>query len=337
MLTSIAAVADGIRRVARAPAILLGVWVLTMGVSVPLTLGLRSVIREHFGESLAADAALNGVNYEWWQEFTDQAAGLGVTFRPTIIGFGAVLDNLSGFLDNDRRPVVIAGAAVAYVVVWIFVAGGILDRLARDRPTRSYGFFAVSGTFFFRFLRLAVVMWIVYGLLFRVVHPWLFGEAVFGRITRESTVERTAFFVRVALYVLFGALLAACNLVFDYTKVRAVVEDRRSMLGAIRAAVGFIQRNAAAAASLYLLDFALFLVVIAVYAVIAPGAGGGGVSIWIGFAIGQLYILARLWVKLEFWASEVDLFQGRLAHAGYVAAPKAVWPDSPTAEAITRT
>jgi len=36
-----------------------------------------------------------------------------------------------------------------------------------------------------------------------------------------------------------------------------------------------------------------------------------------------------------FWASETALFQGRLAHAGYVAAAKPVWPDSPAAEAIT--
>jgi len=333
-MTSLTALVDGIRRLRGAPTIIFSVWLLTIAVSVPLALGLRSLIREHLDESMAADQALSGVNYEWWQEFSDQAAGLGVTFRPTIIGFGAVLDNLSGFIDNDARPVVIAGAAVAYVVVWIFIAGGIIDRFARDRATRSYGFFAVSGTFFFRFLRLGVVMWIVYGFLFRFVHPWLFGETVYGRLTRDLTVERTAFFINVALYVLFGAVLAVCNLVFDYAKVRAVVEDRRSMLGAIAAAIGFIQRNLAAAAGLYLLDFGLFLIAVGIYALIAPGAGGGGASVWIGFAIGQLYILARLKVKLLFWASEVALFQSRLAHAGYVAAPKAVWPDSPTAEAI---
>ena len=55
---------------------------------------------------------------------------------------------------------------------------------------------------------------------------------------------------------------------------------------------------------------------------------------WIGFAIAQAYILARLCVKLIFWASETALFQSRLAHAGYVAAAKPVWPDSPEAEAI---
>src|SRR5438105_12580107 len=148
---------DGIRRVNAAPAVLVGVWLLTVLVSLPLTLGLRSLLAQHLGRSLAAETAASGVNYDWMQEFSDQATGLGVTFKPTIIGFGAVLDNLSAFMDNDHRPVVVAGAAAAYIVLWLFMAGGIIDRFARDRPTRASGFFAVSGVFFFRFLRLAVV------------------------------------------------------------------------------------------------------------------------------------------------------------------------------------
>ena len=106
------------------------------------------------------------------------------------------------------------------------------------------------------------------------------------------------------------------------------------MLSAITASVGFIGRNRAAAASLFVANFALFALAVGVYALVAPGAGGSGVSMWIGLAIGQLYILARLWVKLVFWASEIALFQGRLAHAGYVARPQPIWPDSPAAEAI---
>ena len=55
---------------------------------------------------------------------------------------------------------------------------------------------------------------------------------------------------------------------------------------------------------------------------------------WSGFLIGQLYIAARLWVKLLFYASETSLFQAGLAHAGYTAAPQPAWPESPAAEAI---
>ena len=91
------------------------------------------MLAQHLGASLAADTAASGVNYDWMQEFSEQASGLGTTFKPTIIGFGAVLDNLSAFLDDTPRPVVIVGAASVYVVLWIFVAGGIIDRYARDR------------------------------------------------------------------------------------------------------------------------------------------------------------------------------------------------------------
>ena len=184
-----------------------------------------------------------------------------------------------------------------------------------------------------RFLRLGIVAAIVYGLLFRVLHPWLFGK-LSGDLTHDLTAERPAFVVRLALYGIFAIALAVCNLVLDYAKVRTVVEDRRSMFGALVGAVRFLRRNGAAAATLYLADAVLFAVVLAAYATVAPGAGSTGWSMWLGFAIGQLYVLARLWVKLVFWASETALFQGRLAHAGYVAAARPIWPDSPAAEAL---
>jgi hypothetical protein len=323
---------DGVRRVAGAPVTLFGVWAMTVLLSLPLALVLRGMIAQHLGDSLAADSAAAGVNYDWMQEFAAQATGVGVTFRPTIIGFGAVLDNLSAFLDGTPRPLVIVGVASAYAALWMFVAGGIIDRYARDRATRAHGFFAASGVFFVRFLRLAVVQGVVYGLLFGVVHRWLF-DRLYDSLTLDTTVERTAFMVRAGLYVAFGLVLAACNLVFDYAKVRAVVEDRRSMLGALGAALRFVRRNAAAPC-LFALNFVAFSACIGLYALVAPGAGGTGATMWIGLFVAQLYVLSRLAVKLVFWASETALFQSRLAHAGYVARPQPVWPDSPAAEAI---
>jgi hypothetical protein len=326
---------DGMRRVERAPAILAGVWLMTLALSLPLALALRGMLAQHLGGSLAADTAASGVNGDWMQEFSDQATGLGVTFKPTVIGFGAVLDNLSAFIDDTSRPIVIVGAAGAYLVIWLFLAGGIIDRYARDRPTRAAGFFAASGVFFFRFLRLGAVMWIVYGFLFGYMHPWLFGD-LYPRMTHDVTVERTAFFARLALYIVFGAVLAACNLIFDYAKVRAVVEDRRSMIGAIAAALRFVEQHYAGAVGLYLADVGLFAAVVAMYGLLAPGAGGAGLSMWLALIVGQIYVAARLWVKLVFWASETALFQSRLAHAGYVAKAAPVWPESPMAEAIRR-
>ncbi len=335
MTTATAAQAwgDGVRRVARAPGIVVGVWLLTTLISLPLALSLRGELTNHLGTSLAAESAAQGVNYEWMQEFADQSTGLGTTFRPTVIGFAAVLDNLSAFMDAVPRPLVVTSAAAAYVIVWLFLAGGIIDRYARDRSTGMHGFFAVSGGFFFRFARLAIIMAVVYGLLFGSLHPWFF-DRVYTRLTRNVNVERTAFLIRASLYLVFGLLLAAANVIFDYAKVRAVVEDRRSAVGAVTAAVRFVRQHAAVAVGVYAINVIAFGLTLAVYALLAPRAGGTGWTMWAGFAIGQLYIALRLCVKLIFWASETSLFQSRLAHAGYVAAPAPVWPDSPTAEAL---
>jgi hypothetical protein len=324
---------DGARRVARAPAIVVGVWLVTTLISLPLALSLRTELMNHLGTSLAAESAAEGVNYEWMQEFADQATGLGATFRPTVIGFGAVLDNLSAFMDASARPIVVIGAAATYLIVWLFLAGGIIDRYARDRPTGTHGFFSASGGFFFRFVRLAIVMGVVYGLLFGVVHAWMF-DRLYTRLVRNVNVERTAFLIRAGLYLVFGLLLAAANLIFDYAKVRAVVEDRRSALGAVTAAVHFVRRYAPAAVGVYAMNVTVFGLTLAIYALIAPRAGGTGGMMWVGFAIGQLYVLMRLCVKLMFWASQTSLFQSRLAHAGYVARPAPEWPDSPAAEAL---
>ena len=332
-VSAFAAWLEGARRVNRAPAILIGVWALTLLVSVPMALAMRGLLAQHLGASLAADTAASGVNYDWMQEFSEQASGLGTTFKPTIIGFGAVLDNLSGFLDNVQRPVVIVGAAAVYIVLWIFVAGGIIDRYARDRTTHAFGFFGGAGGFFFRFLRLAAVQWIVYAVLFGALHPWLF-DAIYPSVTREMTVERTAFAVRVGLYLVFGAAVAAATMIFDYAKVRAVVEDRRSMLSALGAAAAFIRRNAGAAVTLFLLNFGAFLATLGAYALVAPGAGRAGLMMWLGLAVGQVYVIARLWIKLTFWASAAALFQGRLGHAGYVVRAEPAWPESPEADAI---
>jgi hypothetical protein len=149
------------------------------------------------------------------------------------------------------------------------------------------------------------------------VHPWLFEHGA-----------------RLAMYAIFGMLIAGANLVFDYAKVRAVVEDRRSMFGALTSAIGFVRRNGSATTTLYIVDASTFIAATAIYGAAAPSLGRGAL-VWLVVAIGELFVAVRLWVKLLFWASETALFQMKLAHVGYVARPEPAWPDSPAAEGIS--
>jgi hypothetical protein len=316
-----------------APAIIAGVFAATLLAALPLALVMRATIAAHLGRSLMADRAADGVNYDWWQEFTAQASGIGTTFTPSVIGFAATLDNLSSLLDGRPEILPITAALAVYLIAWTFLSGGIIDRYARQRPTRAHGFFAAAGVFFWRFLRLAAIAGIVYWFLFTDVHGWLFDD-LYPRLTRDLSVERSAFLWRAALYAVFAALLAVTAVVFDYARIRTVVEDRRSIVGSLLAAVAFIGRNPAQVAGVYALNALAFLVVIGLWAGVAPGASGAGLSVWLGLLGSQIFVLARLLVKLQGLASQTALFQRLLAHAGYTAAPAPVWPESPAAEAI---
>lgn len=321
----------GMRQVTTAPAILGLVWLITVLFSLPLTLGVHRDVQRQLNASLEADRQSGGVSYDWLSEFGDETSGVSATLGPHVIGFAAVVDNLSAFLDRDMRPLVVTAFGIGYALLWTLLAGGIIDRYARQRPTRPHGFLQAVGGFAGRLLRLAALSALAYAVLLGSVHAWL-GD-LFDRFTDDLDSERTAFLIQLAIYGTFVLALALVNVWLDYARIRLIVEDRRSVAGALGAAARFVRRNAAAVVGLYLLDAALWVGVLAVYfglTQIAPGA----TSTWAALIVGQLYVAARLWVKLVFWASATALFQGRLAHAGYTAARLAAWPDSAAAEAL---
>ena len=329
-----AAFRDGISRVNEAPLVLGGVVLATLLVAMPLSIVLRGAIETHLGPSAAAELAAEGTNYEWWQEFTAQTAGFGRTFTPSVIGFAAVLENASGLLDHQPMATGIAAATVAWLAVWSFLTGGVIDRYARRRPTRAYGFFGACGTHFWRFVRVGIIAWLAWLVLFGTIHGWVLGSG-YARLTQDMTVERTAFGIRVGGYLLYGAILASFALLFDFARIRMVVEDRRSAVGAVLAAGRFIRRHARRVCGLFLLNAAAFLTVVAAYGALSAAAARTDMHIWLVLALGQAYIVARHYIKLLAYASETALFQGALAHAAYTAAPSLVWPDSPAVEAVT--
>lgn len=326
----VAAFIDGLMRIKRAPWLVIGVWLSTLLVATPLALLLEDQLSAHLGSSMVAQTAVDGVNFDWWNEFLAQTSGIGSTFVPAILGFAAVIKNLSTFADRQALPPVIAVAVATQMAVSLFLAGGVLDRLARDRKVGPAAFFSACGVYFGRFIRLGIIAAAMYWLLFGPYYSWLFLD-VYPALTADITVERTAFFIRLALYLVFAVPVFFVNLLIDYAKIRAVVEDRRSMIGAIVAGWRFIRRQPIAAWALYKLNAIVFLIVIGLYYLTAPSATAPNV---VAFGIGQLYIVLRVIVRLQFAASQTALFQGRLAHAGYVARPVPKWPDSPAAEAI---
>jgi hypothetical protein len=323
---------EGGARVGRAPAIVVGVWVVNLLAAIPLTLLLRDAIATHLGPSLRAEQVARGFDIDWWEEFEMRADALGKSFGPAVIGFAAPLSNFSAIADADlpRRPIMIAVAG--WLLLWTFLSGGVIDRYARNRPTRAAGFFGACGEWFGRMLRLDLFAGGAYLILFLWVHPLLF-DRLYGWLTHDLPVERTAFLWRLALYTLFALLACAIHIVVDISRVRAVVEDRRSMIGACIAAWRFIRQRPLQVIGLYACIGVALAVWLTIYALVAPGAQVQGGWIWLALFVGQLYIVGRLWLKLQTQASLVAMYQDdfgrRFAAAQPVTAAAPIWPDSP--------
>lgn len=193
-------------------------------------------------------------------------------------------------------------AMLASVVIWAFVWGGILDRYARNRPTRGRGFFAACGAHFPALLRLGVAVLLL--------------DAAVATAIGGNTMP--------------AIVGIAVGMVATFARIRIVVEDRRSAVGATLGALRFMRRNPAAIGLVVVFALLQAVALIAIALTLDPDAPAG----W-RRAVAQGSIALPVILILVEHAAGISLFQSRLAHASYTAAPPMTWPDSPAAEAIT--
>ena len=329
---ALSVVAEGWRRVATFPAGLLALVAATAVATAPAALAVQAAIERHLGESAVARRVADGVDLTWWQEFASSGATRR-SFSPTLIGGAAPASTYSDLLDGHGPPIQVVTTVVVTMLLWLFLSGGLLDRYARRRRVGSRMFFGTCGVFFFRFLRLTLVTGLGYAVLFGPVHAWLF-DGLHGWLTKDTTVERTAFLWRLLLYAVWLIPVLLLNVIADYAKVRAVIEDRHSMIGALSAAARFVARHPAAVAGTYALNAVLAAGLLAAYILLAPSGRGGDWRLALVLIAGGVYLTGRLAIRLAFLTSAMTLFERALAHAEYTAPPLPVWPDSPAAEAI---
>jgi hypothetical protein len=318
--TVIGAFVEGWRRVLRAPAVTASLFTAALVLGLPLAVPLHSIL-EPADIGLPEGAAAGDDLLARVQELTRP-------FLHELVGFGGTLTTSGDWLARAAREPIAATPAVTYVALWLFLSGGILDRFARARPIRTAAFFAACGVYFVRFLRLSVIAAFAYYLLFLWMYPFLYVH-LFDHLTQGLSLDPT--WIRVVLGIVFGLALFLVSVVMDFAKVRAVVEDRRGMLGAVAASIRFMRRRPMRVLSLYVLNVIALLLVFRLWLLAMPGPD---TSAWSALFLTLLFLLARIWARLAFMASEVVFFQGELAHREYTAAPMPIWPDAPEVEAL---
>lgn len=303
------ALVQGLARLPRVSRVLLLLYLASLVVGLPLAFAVRDLLKESMGSSLVAVDMTQGFDMGWYGEFAyHNPHGLAETFGPWLVGILPVLVNLERLLDGalfEVDPALLTAAAV-WLLVWVFLSGGILSRFARSGGAGP-SFTADCGEYFFRFLRLLGLSLLFYFGLFKglaePLHDWVMA------VSLDVTEERQVIVLNVLVYGFVAALLVLVRLSLDYAKIAVVVEKRRSTLLAFLRGLRFVLGNPVKTGGLFTCLALAGGVVVLAYSLIAAGPGQGHAStILLAFLLGQVYLVARLVLKLWQLAGETALF-----------------------------
>lgn len=305
------AILRGLGRALASPKLVFWLWLAGLLAALPGAVMITDSIHSSLGDSLVADELTDGFDLGWFGEYRHAARGIERTLAPSLVGAGAFFDNLeawfSGEMFTGSRALLAMG--IGFALVWALLLGGVLEQLHRPAPVLALDrFLASGGRYFARFVRLAALGAGLYYLVYKLARslfPWI------ERATRDVTVEKS-----VLTYNLLGALLVvflllAVRTALDYGKIAIVADGRRSAVLALVAGLRFVLFHPLATLGAVLAYALLGAAALALYTLVAPGAGQ---STWLALAVAlvvsQAFLAAKLGLRVALLATEVELYRG---------------------------
>jgi len=275
--------------------LLVGLWLTSLVVAAPLALAVRSSLEESIGPSLVHESLQKGFDMAWHGEYAQAARGIERSVRPSMAGGGALLDNAEAWLTGNlfQQDPTLVGVGVLYALLWTFLLGGVLDRLAHPDGERSAGRFArACGAYFPRFLLLTGLAGALYYGVYRSA-GWLLGRV--EEWTRDVTTERTVLAITLAAWAAVALALVVVYVWLTLARVSLVKGDRPGALAAVWHGGSVLLRRPQRTLGAYLVYAALGAGLVSLYVVIAPAAGPASIAgLLLAFALGQACLLVKL-------------------------------------------
>lgn len=216
------------------------------------------------------------------------------------------------FKYQEALPALAAGLAVPavlFILLFIFLNGGLLGRLLDREGRVTLGiFFADCGRYFARFFRLflmslffyAVVFGGVLGLLSAGLKPWL----------ENARTEWPGLILSNVHFLIGLLLLSIVHMVFDYARIVIVADEEAKSFRALRLALKFLKKRFFRAWSLYLLIVSAFLAGTALDFIISGRlAEPATLTLVLGFVWMQVMVVFRLWIKVLFFSAQSEFYR----------------------------
>jgi hypothetical protein len=325
MRTAVLAVGGGLRRVGRSWGLCVLLLGVNLGAALLLAVPLAGTLAKDFHERPSGPSMMRGFDYAWWSHWSDTRSGWHTTLGPDLLGKGFVLKNLHLLLkgqlpaglfavrdaDGKRARLLdplLLGIAAAYMLVQVFLAGGVLSvlRQAQGRWTVR-GMLHGAGFYFGRFLRVWALMMAAAAILFAIYGPfasWTDTRA------REAVSEATAEAWLLGRHAVLLVALVFLHLVGTYARVITVLEERSSAVLAVLSGLAFALTHLLATVAVAAGVGILFVVALALWQMFdqAWTAIGYRTQILTLLAM-QAVVLARIALRVALAGALMDLYR----------------------------
>ncbi len=284
MLTPSGAFAQGVQRIWLHKRILLWLYLINVAFAGVLVYPFRRIL-DKVSKTDLADEFLEGFS-------TDAFVDIGMHFGSELksLGFVAV------------------GLGALYLLLNVFLAGGIVATLALDHRVSLHRFLAGASRFFSRYLRLFFVFCVTLG---AVLAGFNFSiEPYFEDLAEAATTDRDAFLLKALGIVILLFVVSLVGMVFDYAKVRTVIDRRRSMIVSAVSGLSFSFRCFWRCFRLFYMNVLLVAALTGLFLLVGNQFSNATWGSIIGlFVVQQVFIVCRIGMKLSFFASQLAMYE----------------------------
>lgn len=277
--------ANGVGTTVRRPRLLIILYAVNLIFALVVALPFLAIVQAELGRSLQ-----------------------GISIRPVdLMWLGeAVLKH------QDSLAAIAAGsvaAGLAYLILHIFLLGGLVGRvLDREGPAGPGAFAGDGGRYFGRFFRVFLVsgvfLILTLGLVLRLV------SALFAPLQDAAVSEWVPLILSNLHFLIALLLLSIVRMIVDYTRIAVVADQERRVLKALRHALTFLKARFFRAWAVYLLIVASTLAgSIVFYIVLGRLASPTLAMVVAGFIWMQAYVVFRVWIQTWFVAAQADFYR----------------------------
>ncbi len=276
---------NGIGTTVRRPRLLIILYAVNLVFALVVALPFLAIVQAELGHSLQ-----------------------GISIRPVdLMWLGeAVLKH------QDSLAAIVAGsvaAGLAYLVVHVFLMGGLVGRvLDREGPAGLGAFAADGGRYFGRFFRVFLVsgvfLILTLGIGLRLV------SALFAPLQDAAATEWVPLILSNLHFLIALLLLSIVRMIVDYTRIAVVADQERRVLKALRHALTFLRARFFRAWAVYLLIVVATLAgSVVFYFVLGRLTAPTVAMVAAGIIWMQAYVVFRVWIQTWFVAAQADFYR----------------------------